>query len=216
MLAAMTRLCETRPYDFKPRTYKNDQVGTVISNAFHAESYNRMRRIELTFSSGKFNVHVKENARTYSRIPGKHVPVAGQSGYPAMADTPYNSKGFVVDGLNFVIISSMMSYTVGLLNDYYEVRRSWPFGKKKYSLTDAAKSFKEFTHSERFDKMAKMLEADYMLRTNHTVELVYRKHFVSMDYAIEPITAKEYCDIERLVEESKQRKIEETLDKYAK
>lgn len=210
MLAAMTRLCETRPYDFKPRTYKNDQVGTVISNAFHAEHYNRMRRIELTFSSGKFN------ARTYSRIPGKHVPVAGQSGYPAMADTPYNSKGFVVDGLNFVIISSMMSYTVELLNDYYEVRRSWPFGKKKYSLTDAAKSFKEFTHSERFDKMAKMLEADYMLRTDYTVELVYRKHFVSMDYVIEPITAKEYCDIERLVEESKQRKIEETLDKYAK
>ena len=214
MLAAMMRMCETNPYEFTERTHRNDNVKTVILNTFYSERETIRLQLVCLFESDMFKVHITENQSAWRDDKDAQ---RGYSGYGGVVNNAvYRSKGFHVDGLKFVIISSKMSYTVSLIDEYYEVRRPCLFGEKKYVETTAAWKFKEFIHDERFDKMAKLLCADYMLLSQYCVEFVYRKHFVSMDYAIEPITAKEYCDIERLVEESKQRKIEETLDKYAK
>lgn len=194
MLAAMTRLCETRPYDFKQRSNLNEHVQTVISNAFYQDRSDAMRRIRAVFDGEKFNVSVDE----------------------ITPQIPLTAKGFVIDGLNFVIISSMAQYLATMLGERYKKKQHSLFCKDKYVKTEGFKEFNEFIHSDDFYRMTRVLDADNMLRSYNSVTFTYLKYFVSVDYAIMPLTSKEYCDIERLVKESKQKKIEEILDKYAK
>jgi hypothetical protein len=212
MLAAMMRMCETNPYEFTERTHRNDNVETVILNTFYSERETIRLQLARLFESDRFKVHITENQN--ARRDDKDTQ-RGYSGYGGAA--VYRSKGFRVDKLNLVVIESQVSFTVSLLDErYVKSRRLFPFCKKKYVETDAFKAFRELTHGDRFDSIEKYIGCDFVLRMYNSCAFTYRKYFVSTDYACEQITSKEYCDIERLVEESKQRKIEETLDKYAK
>ena len=212
MLAAMMRMCETNPYEFTERTHRNDNVETVILNTFYSERETIRLQLARLFESDRFKVHITENQS--ARRDDKDAQ-RGYSGYGGAA--VYRSKGFHVDKLNLVVIESQASFTVSLLDERYaKLRRLFPFCKKTYVETDAFKAFRELTHGDRFDNIEKYIGCDFVLRTYNSCTFTYRKYFVSTDYACEQITSKEYNDIIKTANDSKQKKIESVLDKCTK